>query len=147
MLHILLYMEVSEEDFFEHFWKLPKISCIIFKTNNKIDFGSSKIHKLPFCSVSNVYDTDTLIGFDTVTQEILLFYILEDINLGKFYLKNILQHLQLIQDLYLTNFRKLYKQIRQNNKYNLYLNIVKVFLHQKCIIQFTSKKHAPYCML
>ena len=79
LLHILFYTEVSEEDFFEHFWKLAEISCIIFKTNIKIVFGSNKVHKLPFCYVSNVYDTDTLIGFDTITQNILLFYILEDL--------------------------------------------------------------------
>ena len=88
LLQILMYTEVSEEDFFEYFWKLAEISCIIFKTNIKIVFGSNKIHKLPFCSVSNLYDTDTLIGFDTITQEVLLLYILEDFHLGKFYLKN-----------------------------------------------------------
>ena len=64
LLNKIIYSNLSEEDFYEHF---GLICCVICKRNIKLVFGNGAAGK-----------PDILLGWDCKIMEFCLLYILED---------------------------------------------------------------------
>ena len=79
-LEKICFNEISDEYFEDHFMEFLAIASILVKSNIKLIFGNKKIQKKPYFSLTNDFENDILLGFNTSEKTFTLFYVLKMFN-------------------------------------------------------------------